>query len=61
MGTGDRIIVMTPGGGGWGKFSSQSYLDVDKDRIASDHSPLPHHHMARGSLVDRNAAWEGSS
>ncbi|GAA5891430.1 hypothetical protein JCM5296_006525 [Sporobolomyces johnsonii] len=52
MGKGDRIIVETPGGGGWGKIGEEKQVR-HKDK---------HHHgrgHPRGSLHERASAQEG--
>lgn len=52
MGAGDRIIIETPGGGGWGVPSNEK-----KERIAA---AVSHDRgAARGSYAERRAAQEG--
>jgi hypothetical protein len=53
MGTHDRIVIMTPGGGGYGKAGEERKV---KERLHGHH-----HGSARGSHADRSALAEGSS
>ncbi|MBW0531701.1 hypothetical protein O181_071416 [Austropuccinia psidii MF-1] len=52
MGRHDRMIVMTPGGGGWG--------DPAQNRPAHPQSEKSHINCIRGSLMDRKQAAEGA-
>lgn len=52
MKPGERIIVMTPGGGGYGKVGEKSQIELKKDYEAN---------WKKGSLAGRLAEWESSS
>ncbi|KAG9780451.1 hydantoinase B/oxoprolinase, partial [Aureobasidium melanogenum] len=52
MQPGERIIVMTPGGGGYGKVGEESKLQPKEDHEK---------HWKKGSLASRLAEWESSS
>jgi 5-oxoprolinase (ATP-hydrolysing) len=52
MQPGERIIVMTPGGGGWGKIGEESKAVKDKD---------PKHAWRQGSVASRQAEAEASA
>lgn len=52
MKPGERIIVMTPGGGGYGKAGQQSKVELKKDYEEN---------WKKGSLASRLAEWESSS
>ncbi|ETI25000.1 hypothetical protein G647_04370 [Cladophialophora carrionii CBS 160.54] len=52
MQPGERIIVMTPGGGGYGKPGEKSQVDLKEDYEK---------HWKKGSLASRLAEWESSS
>ncbi|EXJ88875.1 5-oxoprolinase (ATP-hydrolysing) [Capronia epimyces CBS 606.96] len=52
MQPGERIIVMTPGGGGYGKAGEKSKLEQKEDYEK---------HWKKGSLASRLAEWESSS
>jgi len=52
MQPGERIIVMTPGGGGYGKAGQESKVDLKKDYEQN---------WKKGSLANRLAEWESSS
>ncbi|EXJ60174.1 5-oxoprolinase (ATP-hydrolysing) [Cladophialophora yegresii CBS 114405] len=52
MQPGERIIVMTPGGGGYGKPGEKSQVDLKEDFEK---------HWKKGSLASRLAEWESSS
>lgn len=51
MQPGERIIVMTPGGGGWGKIGDKSIAHKEQD---------PRHAWGGGSLANRVATQETS-
>lgn len=55
MGAGDRIVIMTPGGGAWGKEGDRENGNGNGGRKADK----DHRGSARGSLRDRLAAQEG--
>ncbi|MBA7492569.1 hypothetical protein ES702_03119 [subsurface metagenome] len=52
MQPGERIIVMTPGGGGYGKVGEKSEVELRKDYEQN---------WKKGSLASRLAEWESSS
>ncbi|KAK5074647.1 hypothetical protein LTR64_000852 [Lithohypha guttulata] len=52
MQPGERIIVMTPGGGGYGKAGEKSQVDLKEDYEKN---------WKKGSLANRLAEWESSS
>ncbi|KAK5031136.1 hypothetical protein LTS07_004871 [Exophiala sideris] len=52
MQPGERIIVMTPGGGGYGKAGEKSKVELKEDYEK---------HWKKGSLASRLADWESSS
>ncbi|KAH0845870.1 hypothetical protein FOPE_10995 [Fonsecaea pedrosoi] len=52
MQPGERIIVMTPGGGGYGKAGAESQVQLREDYEK---------HWKKGSLASRLAEWESSS
>ncbi|OAP65469.1 hypothetical protein AYL99_01441 [Fonsecaea erecta] len=52
MQPGERIIVMTPGGGGYGKAGKESQVQLKEDYEK---------HWKKGSLASRLAEWESSS
>ncbi|KIW89458.1 uncharacterized protein Z519_09614 [Cladophialophora bantiana CBS 173.52] len=52
MQPGERIIVMTPGGGGYGKAGEKSQVQMREDYEK---------HWKKGSLASRLAEWESSS
>ncbi|KAK5061148.1 hypothetical protein LTR84_007690 [Exophiala bonariae] len=52
MSPGERIIVLTPGGGGYGRPGEQGKITVRED---------PEKHWKKGSLGSRLAEWESSS
>lgn len=52
MKPGERIIIMTPGGGGYGKEGGKSQVEMKKDHEAN---------WKKGSLAGRVAEWESSS
>ncbi|OQV01003.1 Hydantoinase/oxoprolinase domain-containing protein [Cladophialophora immunda] len=52
MQPGERIIVMTPGGGGYGKPGEESQVQLKEDYEK---------HWKKGSLASRLAEWESSS
>ncbi|BGP29500.1 hypothetical protein JCM10296v2_001239 [Rhodotorula toruloides] len=52
MGTGDRIVINTPGGGGWGKVGEEK-------RTKGDEAQKHGRHDARGSVFERSQAQEG--
>ena len=59
FGRGDRIVIETPGGGGWGAPGEASGDDVDnvKDRLMATG---PSSHRAWGSLAERSSAQLGA-
>lgn len=52
MQPGERIIVMTPGGGGYGPVGEKSQIELKKDYEQN---------WKKGSLAGRLAEWESSS
>ena len=52
MQPGERIIIMTPGGGGYGKAGEKSQVDDKRDHEEN---------WKKGSLASRMAEWESSS
>jgi N-methylhydantoinase B/oxoprolinase/acetone carboxylase alpha subunit len=52
MSRGDRIIIETPGGGGWGAPASSK---DESDRSSGDKAGLLHTGLLKGSLVERVA------
>ncbi|KIW43226.1 hypothetical protein, variant 2 [Exophiala oligosperma] len=52
MQPGERIIVMTPGGGGYGKVGEKAQVELREDYEK---------HWKKGSLASRLAEWESSS
>lgn len=52
MQVGDRIIIMTPGGGGWGKEGEDSKVQKNQD---------PKHSWKGGSIAGRQAEAEASA
>jgi N-methylhydantoinase B/oxoprolinase/acetone carboxylase alpha subunit len=53
MGAHDRIVIRTPGGGGYGK--------AGEERRTGPSRPVQHQNVLRGSHADRGAMAEGSS
>lgn len=51
MGTGDRIMILTPGGGGWGKEGGEKNLEVKEGFSKGD---------SRGSAKERTSHMEGA-
>jgi len=52
MRPGERIIIHTPGGGGWGKEGEESQVEDRKD---------PQHSWKQGSIAGRQATAEASA
>ncbi|MCJ1405961.1 hypothetical protein MMC19_000026 [Ptychographa xylographoides] len=52
MSAGERIIIMTPGGGGWGKVGGERNVKTRKDDTET---------WKKGSLAQRAEMWESSS
>lgn len=52
MGAGDRIVINTPGGGGWGRVGEEK-------RVKGDGEHKHGRHDARGSVFERSQAQEG--
>lgn len=52
MGAGDRVVIMTPGGGAWG-------AEGDERKVKSKQGKMDKGH-ARGSVKDRSDAAEGA-
>ncbi|KAI8450162.1 Hydantoinase B/oxoprolinase [Phakopsora pachyrhizi] len=59
VGRGDKVLIMTPGGGGWGKVKDKEEYDEQENLEGSDNS-AGKHDIFRGSLTEFKQRAEGA-